>query len=579
MTIKIQKLLFWSIIFAALFLFLQGQYAYLFYYQEQLRLFLFSKTYAWNCVVNVGGVADYIAGFFQQFYRVPGIGAVFTSGLLVACGYLLQKLLSIGMPKPSLLPDVLALIPLGGLLVLHIDENYQIAGTIAFFFCLLFWWLYAVSDKRWISLGGTVVLTSLLYGIGGAVFTLFACGLLVYECTTRKKYWIPAIGLIVLTVLFWICFSLMEAWQGELRLIALPDAYYEYLLDAKKTYWWWGLTLWVGFAAVLFRNRSVSSWKMAVAALLLVAGALGKISVDKDPVLSYAYERDYYLRHQQWAKIVSTFPSEHPTIPTLNVLNLALACRHELGDKLFAYPQNGSQTLISSWDGSLIGAMICSDIFYQVGDIASAQKFAFEGLITTTRSNPRLLKRLVETNIIYGAYAVAEKYIGLLEQTLFYKDWALAQRAYLSDDGVRKCAEYQSKRNGWNHKGAYAVSVNFIETLEQLLVNNPEEDMALQYLSGFYLLNRSLSKFKQLYDTYYHTEVWRDLTVHQQEAVIALAQDNPGEWARMGVGWEVEQRYGAFSQDMADKHNFLNFTEEMERDYGNTYWFYLLFKK
>ena len=103
--------------------------------------------------------------------------------------------------------------------------------------------------------------------------------------------------------------------------------------------------------------------------------------------------------------------------------------------------------------------------------------------------------------------------------------------------------------------------------------------MALQYLSGFYLLNRSLSKFKQLYDTYYHTEVWRDLTVHQQEAVIALAQDNPGEWARMGVGWEVEQRYGAFSQDMADKHNFLNFTEEMERDYGNTYWFYLLFKK
>ena len=91
MTIKIQKLLFWSIIFAALFLFLQGQYAYLFYYQEQLRLFLFSKTYVWNCVVNVGGVADYIAGYFQQFYRVPGIGAVFTSGLLVGCGFLLQK--------------------------------------------------------------------------------------------------------------------------------------------------------------------------------------------------------------------------------------------------------------------------------------------------------------------------------------------------------------------------------------------------------------------------------------------------------------------------------------------------------
>ena len=293
----------------------------------------------------------------------------------------------------------------------------------------------------------------------------------------------------------------------------------------------------------------------------------------------YAYERDYYLRHQQWEKIIATFPSEHPTVPTLNVLNLALACRHELGDKMFSYPQNGSQTLVSSWNGSLIDAMICSDIFYQVGDIASAQKFAFEGLITSTRSNPRLLQRLVETNIICGAYPVAAKYIALLEKTLFYKDWARGQRAYLSDDGVRQCVEYQSKRKGWHNKEKYAVSVDFLKTLEQLLVNNPEADMALQYLSGFYLLNRSLSKFKQLYDTYFHTEVWRELTVHQQEAVIALAQDNPGEWARMGVGWEVEQHYGAFSQDMADKHNFLNFAEEMAQDYGNTYWFYLLFKK
>lgn len=579
MTIRVQKLLFWGIIFVVFFLFLQGQYAYLFYYQEQLRMFLLSKEYALDSLARVGGMADYIAGFFQQFYGLPGFGAVFTSLLLVACGVLLQKLLSMRMSKASLLPDVLALMPLCGLLILHLDVNYQITGTLAFFFCLVCWRIYIASANRWLSFSEIIGLTSLLYGIGGAVFMLFVCGLLVYECTMRRKYWIPAMGLLMLTGAFWLYFPLTQAWQSEMRLIALPDAYYEYLLDAKKCYWAWGLTLLVILLANLFRNRVVSSWKMAVAAFLLMAGVLGKIWADKDSILLYAYERDYYLRHQQWEKIIATFPSEHPTVPTLNVLNLALACRHELGDKMFSYPQNGSQTLVSSWNGSLIDAMICSDIFYQVGDIASAQKFAFEGLITSTRSNPRLLQRLVETNIICGAYPVAAKYIALLEKTLFYKDWARGQRAYLSDDGVRQCVEYQSKRKGWHNKEKYAVSVDFLKTLEQLLVNNPEADMALQYLSGFYLLNRSLSKFKQLYDTYFHTEVWRELTVHQQEAVIALAQDNPGEWARMGVGWEVEQHYGAFSQDMADKHNFLNFAEEMAQDYGNTYWFYLLFKK
>lgn len=45
--------------------------------------------------------------------------------------------------------------------------------------------------------------------------------------------------------------------------------------------------------------------------------------------------------------------------------------------------------------------------------------------------NPRMLKRLVQTNLIYGAYPVAEKYIRILENTFYYKDWAKSQRKFL----------------------------------------------------------------------------------------------------------------------------------------------------
>ena len=46
-----------------------------------------------------------------------------------------------------------------------------------------------------------------------------------------------------------------------------------------------------------------------------------------------------------------------------------------------------------------------------------------------------------------------------------------------------------------------------------------------------------------------------------------------------GVGMKVELRYGAFDQDMNTKHGYVNFRDVMAGSYGDTYWFYLMFKK
>ncbi|MCD8270806.1 MAG: DUF6057 family protein, partial [Parabacteroides sp.] len=64
-----------------------------------------------------------------------------------------------------------------------------------------------------------------------------------------------------------------------------------------------------------------------------------------------------------------------------------------------------------------------------------------------------------------------------------------------------------------------------------------------------------------------------------QEAIIALFQEQPSVWAKKGVSLSVEQHFGAFNQDMIDKHGYVNFREVMSSSYGDTYWFYLMFKK
>lgn len=93
------------------------------------------------------------------------------------------------------------------------------------------------------------------------------------------------------------------------------------------------------------------------------------------------------------------------------------------------------------------------------------------------------------------------------------------------------------------------------------------------------MLGKTLNRFDELHRKYYRTKVWPSLSIHQQEAVIALYQKTPRLWPEKGVGMKVELRYGAFDQDMNTKHGYVNFRDVMAGSYGDTYWFYLIFKK
>lgn len=286
------------------------------------------------------------------------------------------------------------------------------------------------------------------------------------------------------------------------------------------------------------------------------------------------------MRTEQWNEIISCFSAEKANLQTLSVLNLALACNNELGDKLFHYPQLGKEGLLPEWDSTLPSAIALSEINYHIGNIAFAQKFAFEGCLSSVNSNPRLLQRLVQTNLIFGAYPVAEKYIGILEQTLFYRKWAKEQRKYLYNDScVEEDPILGGKRKALIGNRQYAVSAFVPKILEQLAVNNPNNSIAFQYLLAHHLLGKTLSKYNELYEKYYRTKIWPSLSICHQEAIIALFQEQPSVWAKKGVSLSVEQHFGAFNQDMIDKHGYVNFREVMSSSYGDTYWFYLMFKK
>lgn len=573
---KYKTILFWGIVCCCLFTFLQFQYKFFFYYQEQLQLFPLTGQYFIDTVSEPAGLAFYLSGFIIQFFALPCMGALLTTFLLVAVALLLYGILR--KVSPSGVCGLFALFPVAMLLLYHLDINYRIQGTVSFLFMLVFIRLYLYFDRFPLRLILSVLMVFLLFWIAGPVMSLFVVCIILLEVLQRKQGWfyfpVLLFELIIITYA-----SMLFAWQGEYRLIALPDLYYEPLMKSKYSLFPWILLLVSLILAWWFRKKSWfdNRWLFWIQLVPFFAFLYWRTATEKR-TLYKNMEQDYYLRTEQWDRIISSFSIEHADIQTMNVLNLALACKGELGEKLFCYPQVNAGCLIPEWNSSQGSAIVLADINYYIGNVIFAQKFAFEGYVASAFGSVRLLQCLVRTNLITGDYPVAEKYIKLLEQTLFYRDWADRQRRYLYNDAnVLQDLSYGEKRKGLLRDDQYQEAISGLEILEYLSANNPDNPLPLQYLVSYSLLRKDLKTFTRLYQKYYRTKVWQSLAVSQQEAVVALYQKNPAVWAQKGVSMKVEQRYGAFDQDMIEKHSFLNFREVMATSFGDTYWFYLMF--
>ena len=194
--------------------------------------------------------------------------------------------------------------------------------------------------------------------------------------------------------------------------------------------------------------------------------------------------------------------------------------------------------------------------------------------------NPRMTQRLVQTNLIYGAYPVAEKYIAVLENTFYYKDWAKAQRKFLyNDEAVETDPLLGNMRRNLLAENHLIQMDGFDTDLIRLAEQNPSNKAAFHYAGVFYLLAKDMTRFKTLVETYYGTDLLPSLPVSFQEAVIILSEKDPDYWKRFGVSESIVGRFTDYKrQVLAGRNNSNALPGLMYRSYGDTYWYYYMFK-
>jgi hypothetical protein len=436
-------------------------------------------------------------------------------------------------------------------------------------------------------LAAGLIIALALFSVAGAVVSLFAIFVLIWEIIRKNPCWYLTLIIPAEVVLIGLA-AIRLNLRDELRMLLLPDTYYEPLIRNRTVYYPWCTLLLSIIATWLLRRRATANpvsispkreLLMAVMTLLpFFALLVWACESDKRLILK-TVEQDYYLHNDRWDKIIETFPQGQYNLQIMNVMNLALAQTNRLGDRLFDYNPQGYQSVLAEWDDTQVNAIALSDVYYHIGDIAVAQKLAFEGMVSSLNGgNVRLLQRLIETNIIFGEYPVAEKYIRLLEQTLLYKGIAQRYRTFLyNDTAVENDRTLGNKRKALIKNNTYAVSNSIIETFGRLAENDAENPLPIQYLLAICLTNKDLKTFRTLLDKHFRTAALPALSISHQEAVIALEQDNPGFWIKNGVSTGVEKKFRAFDADMTKNHRIPGFESMMQSSYGNTYWYYLLF--
>ena len=225
--------------------------------------------------------------------------------------------------------------------------------------------------------------------------------------------------------------------------------------------------------------------------------------------------------------------------------------------------------------------MLLSDVYYQMGNLALAQEMAFEGMIASERAvNPRLLLRLVQTNLIGGNDAVAEKYISLLEETCMYAEQAGAYRRFLHHPELLRTDEELGARQACvQHVSGLTNSQKAAVDLFQLVRSNPEYRPAFQYCGAICLLCKDLKSFGELMECWKQAETGYSLPVAFQEAWVFMHANEPDTWATYGVSEEVAGRFREYSGQFSTGRQDHSLAYRLQNRFGDTFWFYYMFTK
>jgi hypothetical protein len=339
------------------------------------------------------------------------------------------------------------------------------------------------------------------------------------------------------------------------------------------------LMLIVHFVSLKEKNiRAALSVQIAAFAVLCWLGFKSFANFEAEEIMTY----DYLVRNERWNDVLKYADKNPPrNFLSLAMLNLSLAKTEQLGNRMFSYDQHGINGLFLPFNREYVTAAMGNEILYHLGLTNASQEYAFECMETIPNmgKSVRTIKRLAETNLVNGQYKVSEKYLKLLEKTIFYREWAKTTLTYLNDEEkINNDPDWGEKRKFMVRNDYFFHVKNMEAVLNRMVKEHPDNKMAFEYLMAFYMINKDLRNFINCIPIMEKMQ-YKTVPVSYQEAImyiIGLNNEDPMTNSPVYVSQDTKLRMKAYADIYT---TYPDAGERLEKRFSGTYWYYLHFEE
>ncbi|MBE3087326.1 MAG: hypothetical protein IMZ64_14050 [Bacteroidetes bacterium] len=586
--IKLEKLLLLlfgsgSLVFLGVF------YTHHLYQKEQLQLFEVTFMYFFQMISHQGGLSVYVGEFFIQFFHLPFAGAIIITILLLLFQKITARLLFKITGKSPLI--LFSFLPAIGYWILLLNDFYSLSGLAGLLISVTASCIYLnlkESGSRTIS---AMFLIPAVYWLTGGAYLVFALIIIVTEILLRFKREEKRAPVSLLVLLVYLLLTIFVPLIAREFIITdmilqsyLSESYYKIRIFFPLPL----IVIFISFPLLIlfqqflpdnFSVKQLRTITIISLVLLLVLPVWGVVHFsDFKAEKEMAYENLVYK--EEWGKIIDRAEKEQPFSPvSILAVNLALAETGQLSSKMFQFDQK-KNSLFLEYERRGMTPFIANEPFYYLGLINFAQMFAMETIESTPDAKypVRAFRRVAETFIINGQYANALKYLTPVSHTLFYRRWAKECMSYLyNEEKINTHPVWGSKRKLASRYNFYYNSKQIDIALRYLLISNPKNRMAFEYLMAYYLLQKNFDGFLgniHLADEMNYNGlpvVWQQASAYIQTRLTQM----PPQLEKFSVSDDVVNSIKSYAQlfsaDVQD-------TVKIRKEFGKTYWYYLHFK-
>ena len=566
-----RKILFISCgagIIAAAFLFFHFFYAYHLFFREQILLFLNSKEYFLSYFNRPAWLSCYTGDFLTQFFYLRGGGPLILALLLLLEWLLYSKI--IRTITKSTLSFQWAMLPAGIDFVLYCNLSHPVSVSVSVILSLILFIIYPTTANSKLAMAVAAALVIATYWLAGSAVFIFVSLIIAGDWMNNHLNGLKT-GMLLLLALF------VPYLSANHYLITITEAFLYPAVRPASLLPIPAIVITLVLAFMVNPKKQVHLVMAAIplAFLIILATGISRFGNFKfEKILSLDSET-YFGNTERVLHLSRKYKLKNRL--SAYYTNIALSRLGKLPEYLLEFYQPAAQGLFLpvSPDESWQNILFSSEAFYLAGDLNTAQHSAMLGMTFSPHvRSSRMVKRLAEINLATHDYPAAAKYLRLLEKTLFHKKWA-AKRMELIENGDEPAwlAEIRNRIAGTD---TLRKPVDYLQSLNFIVDQNPANQIALDYLLCYHLLNKDLSSFQKVCRKHWKMIRQPLSSLYSEALLILLFRENaPGKKVvEYGISPEKLNDFIRYSNqyEKAKGH-----ADQISETYRQSYWYYYHF--